>query len=568
MKNQLFLDLEGMLFSKSKLEICLLTGALGSGKTTLLNNLLRNSKLQGSLVLINEFGDIGLDHEIVREVKEDVVLLSSGCLCCSLKGDLRDELIVIVEDLNSGKLPPVSGPIIIETTGLADPIPILKLINSDDILQQHLRIKNVITVVDAINIQNQIKEIPEVENQVALADILVISKTDLASISDQSISNTIIDQLNPLAKRFEVNKEASILDIITSITTINIRKNILPTLKKKNTLNHEEEISSFVFKIKKPIKLDDFFLWIQLLVQSQGERLLRMKGIIPFEDGTYYVHSTGYLFYPPEPALGFSNQKHGKLIFITRGLTQEHIEKSFRSICEKKVLDCELMIQDDVELLCSNFKYIDLNFELVKKINKIFSPEKIENVCPYLFWGIHNPWSLSSNYFDSWAILEICEDKSILLEVSKILGSNINLIGSEIITEKTPWLSLNGDSLVAQEASFFPVDAERSLACRIPLFDGSDSLSDSKIILHKLSQTWFCKTNLKKWAHLVLYFSNSNVLFNRSNSHPINISRNIRRPLANIAAMPIWLVCGKDGSKNNYVTGYDRPKAEWFNISG
>ena len=225
---------------KKLLEICLLTGALGSGKTTLLNNLLSNSKLQGSMVLINEFGDIGLDHEIVREVAEDVVLLSSGCLCCSLKGDLRDELTVIVEDLGSGKLPPVSGPIIIETTGLADPIPILKLINSDEVLQHHMVIKNVITVVDAISIQAQVKEFPEVENQVAFADILAVSKTDLASIADQSISNTIMDKLNPLARRFEVRTEDAIADLINSITSLNKTAKSIPTPKRKNNLNHEE----------------------------------------------------------------------------------------------------------------------------------------------------------------------------------------------------------------------------------------------------------------------------------------------------------------------------------------
>ncbi|MDG2354830.1 MAG: GTP-binding protein [Paracoccaceae bacterium] len=552
---------------KKLLEICLLTGALGSGKTTLLNNLLSNTKLQGSMVLVNEFGDIGLDHEIVREVAEDVVLLSSGCLCCSLKGDLRDELTVIVEDLGSGKLPPVSGPIIIETTGLADPIPILKLINSDEVLQHHMVIKNVITVVDAISIQAQVKEFPEVENQVAFADILVVSKTDLASIADQSISNTIMDKLNPLARRFEVRTEDAIADLINSITSLNKTANSIPTPKRKNNLNHEEEISSFVFEIERTIKLDDFFLWIQLLVQSQGERLLRMKGIIPFKDGTYYVHSTGYLFYPREPVRSFSKRKRGKLIFISRGLNKESIETSFRSICENQTVTTESVIKSDEKLMPAMFKHIDIEPTIIKKLNIIFPKNKINHMCPYLFWGVHNPWSLSSNYFDSWAVLEICEDENILAEVRKILGTNINLIGSEIITEKTPWLSHEGDIVVAKEASYIPVDAKRSLACRIPLTDCPGSLFNSKIILHKLSQTWFCKKNSGKWAHLVLYFSDSNMLFNRSNSHPSNIYSSSQRPLANIAAMPIWLVSGEDGANSNYVTGYDRPKAEWFTNS-
>ncbi|MEE2774982.1 MAG: GTP-binding protein [Pseudomonadota bacterium] len=545
----------------------MLTGALGSGKTTVLNKLLSNAKLRGSMVLINEFGDIGLDHEIVREVTEDVLLLSSGCLCCSLKGDLRDELTGIVDDLNSGKLPPVSGPIIIETTGLADPIPIIKLINSDEVLQNNMGITNVITVVDAINVQSQVKEFTEVANQVAFADIVAISKTDLASIVDQSINNKIIDQMNPLAKRLELNKEDNIEELITSITSAKKRSKVIPTLKRRTHSNHEEEISSFVLEIGGTVKRDDFFLWIQLLVQSQGERLLRMKGIISFEDGTYYVHSTGYLFYPREPVGEIYRGNPGKLIFISRGLTKESIEKGFRAICENQILASESAMIPEKELIPVRFNYLDIKPEMTKKLNRIFSQKQIDYLSPYVFWGVHNPWSLSANYFDSWAILEICEDEDILVGVRKILGNNINLIGSEIVTEKTPWLVYQGDRVVAQEASYIPVEVERSVACRIPLFEFSGSLSDSKIILHNLSQTWSCNRNLRKWAHLVLYFSDSNIHFNRSKLHPANIKGVIQRPLANIAAMPIWLVSGKDGANNNYVTGYDRPKAEWLSSS-
>ena len=519
------------------------------------------------MVLINEFGDIGLDHEIVREVTEDVLLLSSGCLCCSLKGDLRDELTGIVDDLNSGKLPPVSGPIIIETTGLADPIPILKLINSDEVLQNNMCITNVITVVDAINVQSQVKEFTEVANQVAFADIVAISKTDLASIVDQSISNKIMNQMNPLAKRLELNKEDNIEELITSITSAKKRSKVIPTLKRRTHSNHEEEISSFVLEIGGTVKLDDFFLWIQLLVQSQGERLLRMKGIISFEDGTYYVHSTGYLFYPREPVGEIYKGNPGKLIFISRGLTKESIEKGFRAICENQILASESAMIPEKELIPVRFNYLDIKPEMTKKLNRIFSQKQIDYLSPYVFWGVHNPWSLSANYFDSWAILEICEDEDILVGVRKILGNNINLIGSEIVTEKTPWLVYQGDRVVAQEASYIPVEVERSVACRIPLFEFSGSLSDSKIILHNLSQTWSCNRNLRKWAHLVLYFSDSNIHFNRSKLHPANIKGVIQRPLANIAAMPIWLVSGKDGANNNYVTGYDRPKAEWLSSS-
>lgn len=554
------------LSKKKRIEICLITGALGSGKTTLLNNLLRSSQLCGSMVLINEFGDIGLDHEIVREVAEDVVLLSSGCLCCSLKGDLRDELTRIVEDISSGKLL-VSGPIIIETTGLADPIPILQLINSDEVLQHHMAIKNVTTVVDAINIQNQVKEFTEVENQVVFADILAISKTDMASIADQSISLTIIDQLNPLAKRFEVREEHGMAKLIDALTSPYKRKIKLPNIKKEHNLINEEQISSFVFEIEKTVQTDNFLLWVQLLVQSQGERLLRMKGIVPFNDGKYYVHCTGPLFYPREPLRGIYNRDRGKLIFISRGLNEVSVAESFQHICGDQILEFESTQGFIKESISSGFTYIDIHPKITKKIKKIFSQKQIESICPYLLWGVHNPWSLASNHFDSWSILELCEDSKILEEIRKILGKNINLIGSEIITEQTPWLLHEEGIVVAQEACYMPVEPDRALACRIPLYPYQGHTANSKIVLHNLTQNWFCKKKEKKWAYLVLYFSDSQALFNRSNLHPANIKSAISRPLANTAAMPIWLVSGEGGAKNNYVTGYSRPQAEWLTTS-
>ena len=157
----------------------LLTGFLGSGKTSMLKRLLALPDLAGTAVLINEFGEVGLDHLLVEEVDEQVVLLKSGCVCCSIRGDLRDGLERLHGRMESGEVPPFER-VVIETTGLADPVPIVAGFTADPALRWHFRLGNVVTVVDAVNGAANLERFPEAMKQVALADRLVVSKTDLA----------------------------------------------------------------------------------------------------------------------------------------------------------------------------------------------------------------------------------------------------------------------------------------------------------------------------------------------------------------------------------------------------
>ena len=157
----------------------LLTGFLGSGKTSLLKRLLAQPDLRGTAVLINEFGEVGLDHLLVEEVDEEVVLLKSGCVCCSIRGDLRDGLGRLHDRMESGLVPPFER-VVIETTGLADPVPIIAGFTADPALRWHFRLGNVVTVVDAVNGAANLDRFTEAAKQVALADRLVLSKLDLA----------------------------------------------------------------------------------------------------------------------------------------------------------------------------------------------------------------------------------------------------------------------------------------------------------------------------------------------------------------------------------------------------
>ena len=546
--------------ARLKHEVCLITGALGSGKTTLLNRLLQCQELSGSMVLINEFGDIGLDHEIVREVKEDVLLLSSGCLCCSLKGDLQDELTAVVESLTAGEIK-IKGPIIIETTGIADPVPILQLINTDEVLSCHLIVNHVITVIDTLRCHRQVEEFPEIDSQIALADLLVLSKTDLASVADQTRVISLISRLNPLSKRFEITRTGEIQDLVSAILQRGDEYDLPVELPARHGHRNLIEIDSFAFEFEGRVSHGTFFQWVQFLIQSLGERLLRMKGVIAFADGSYSVHSTGPLFYPPEPLGSDASQVNGRLICIGRGLERFGIERSFRQMClgepvPRRELDRCIRLNGNSEPI-----YASTYMQVHSRLAEVFTHEALTKVSSFHHWDVHNPWSVSAQYFDAWSVLEVCENPELVAQITGILGPNINLIGSELITQDTYWLSQSRGIRIADEARYLPVDPDRSVACRIPIY-GLDAYRPGTI--HQLSVDWICPDTSRDWACLTLYFADSDVLFDRSNTHPANICCNLERPLANSAAMPIWLVSGHDQPGNNYAIGFNRPRPEWL----
>ncbi len=541
-------------------DMCLITGALGSGKTTLLNKLLQCPELSGAMVLINEFGDVGLDHEIVREVKEDVLLLSSGCLCCSLKGDLRDELVTLVESLLSGEVS-ISGPIIIETTGLADPVPILQLINTDEVLSHHLAIKHVATVVDALHCRQQSGDLPEVANQITLADILILSKIDLASVSDQAETMALIESLNPLAVRHELIGQKGTDDLVAAFAGSHAAYRFPDELPPTSGHRSLDGIENFDFVVGPGIERDNFFHWVQLLVQSQGENLLRMKGTIPFADRACYVHSTGPLFYPPVPVADDQAIDVGRLICIGRNLDAAGIEASFRARCEEQAprgRRLERMLRQSSAPQRLNGDVLN---QARKALSTVFVPggSSAANL-----WNVHNPWSVAAGQIDAWAILDLCEDPRLLSQVTDRLGADVNLLDTEVITQKTHWLATRGDDLVADEARYFPVDPTRAVACRFPIAGPG---LEAGAVLSSLADDWICPASDEPWAVLIVYFAASGEHFDRSRGHPANICRSVERPLENLAAMPIWLVAGEDRGGNNYAIGYNRPRPEWLQAS-
>ena len=187
--------------------VSVVTGFLGAGKTTLLNRLLREPELADALVIVNEWGEIGLDHLLIERIEGDVILLSSGCLCCSLRGDLVDALRDLTARRDAGRIPPFDR-IIIETTGLADPAPVLHALAADVALAARYRIAGVLTLVDAVNGVATLQNIGESIRQVAIADRLAIAKSDLLDAADRPA------RLEALIQRLRaVNPAAAIVDV-------------------------------------------------------------------------------------------------------------------------------------------------------------------------------------------------------------------------------------------------------------------------------------------------------------------------------------------------------------------
>src|SRR5581483_120116 len=254
--------------------IHVLTGFLGSGKTTLLRHLLSEPGLRDTAVVINEFGKIGIDHLLVREVTEDVVLLPSGCLCCILRDDLISSLVDLHRSMETGRIPRFSR-VAIETTGLADPMPILQLILSDKQLSQICRLGQVVTTIDGVNGMSTIERHHEAVRQIAAANCLVLTKADVADHSQSSPVGTALNRINTTARLCQSRPDAfpaatELFDDSPGQPAPIIFRN--SSSEESSFWSHaHDRISTFVIRLDKPVDLASFIEWLELLLTSRGE---------------------------------------------------------------------------------------------------------------------------------------------------------------------------------------------------------------------------------------------------------------------------------------------------------
>jgi len=331
------------------LPVNLLTGFLGSGKTTLLKRILADAAFADTAVLINEFGEIGLDHDLVERVDGDMVLLRSGCVCCTVRGELATALKDLYSKRERGLLPPFRR-VIIESTGLADPFPVLSTIKADPVLRHHFRAGNVITTVDAVNGLRQLETYIESNRQAAIADQLVVTKTDLAADCDRQTLEERLRILNPDAPLLM----AADPDLDLS-SLADMRGSVSPDsclsqsgfyceeplqLVSAEGVPHQAAISSVSLRVDRPVDWTAFGLWLTMLLNRHGERVLRVKGILNLkgEERPVAVHGVQHLVHAPVHMDTWpSGDRTSRLVFILDGIDGAVVKRSFEAFTLARV---------------------------------------------------------------------------------------------------------------------------------------------------------------------------------------------------------------------------------------
>ena len=330
--------------------VTLLTGFLGAGKTTLLNHLIRDPEAGRIAVIMNEFGKVGLDHDLIEESTEETILMQSGCLCCTFRGDISKTLNSLMERRNAGEL--AFDRVVIETTGIADPAPILHTLVVDDLIAANYRMDGVVTAADAATGSNTLDMHEEAVNQIAIAEVIVVTKADLVSLEDLAayeqrlaglnssasiihakngeIPTGALFDLTPLKNGANASDIARWLGKATFQGTHNSNHDAIETTP---LARHDRQINSSSFEVEAPISSGLFDLWLDTLIAYKGPDILRIKGIVHVEGAEcpFVFHGVQHIFDPPVPLRNWNkDDKTSRITVIARDMTNEDLKASLR----------------------------------------------------------------------------------------------------------------------------------------------------------------------------------------------------------------------------------------------
>jgi G3E family GTPase len=314
--------------------VSLVTGFLGSGKTTLLNRLLRDPALERAAVIVNEFGEIPLDHLLIATPKENTVLLANGCVCCTVRGDLVDTLRGLARRRWHGELPPFDR-VLIETTGLADPVPIVQTLVADEAVAPHYRLDGVVTLVDAVNGLAQLDAHPEAVKQAALADRLLIAKCDLASARQLAAFERRLARINPGAPRLHVaHGKIAPRDLLDAGLGSDVVRWLNADAFSRTGRGHAgERICAFCFYLDKPVHSAGMVTWLTLLAGMRGANLLRVKALLNVEGDPVAVHAVQTVIHEPVRLEHWPDaERRSRLVFITLDMAREEVARTLAAL--------------------------------------------------------------------------------------------------------------------------------------------------------------------------------------------------------------------------------------------
>lgn len=352
--------------------VTLLTGFLGSGKSTLLTRILRDPRFSDTAVVVNEFGEVGLDGALVEHSREQLVEMTSGCLCCTIRGDIRQTLLALHRRREQGEIPTFDR-LVVETTGLADPAPVIHTLMSEARLASRYMLGGVVTTVDAITAESALARHAECVKQVAVADRVVLTKTDMvkdpASRADLSELRAQLRRLNPGAPLLDRNDpqldlrqllDTALYDPASKGFAVQEWLNAEAYAADGDAHHHHHhhghdhehdvnrhgtDIEAFSLVLDEPISTFAFTVGLQLLIANQGEDLLRVKGILNLAEKPetpVVIHGVQHVLHEPIWLDRWpSEDRRSKLVFITRNIPRETIEtffKAWQSIGDKKAL--------------------------------------------------------------------------------------------------------------------------------------------------------------------------------------------------------------------------------------
>ncbi len=342
------------------LPVTLVTGALGSGKTTLIRAAMADPALEGTALIVNEFGEVGLDHLLLSSAVETTLLMDNGCLCCSLRGDIVDTVLQLFGAVARNEAPPFRR-ILIETTGLADPVPILRDLATTPVLRDRVRLGHVVTCVDGLVGQAELAANPVALDQVAQADICLLTKEDMADPLKLDLLRETLTTINPMMEIRAIRNGQVEPDLLIG----GARAYSAATAQKSRDLQHKHDhehgpdhhhdhrhhdhhhhegagphagVESWSVLLNRPLPWPRYRDWLDLVYSLNAARILRMKGLLWIEerDAPLLIQAAGPVVMPPELQPGWPGAPESRLVLITKGLGRDVLQSAF----EEHVLQC------------------------------------------------------------------------------------------------------------------------------------------------------------------------------------------------------------------------------------